>query len=420
MLEEALQTLLDLPHIRVLTVEQTASGEYRITLESTLGSTRCRKCGRSIARSHGHDDWLTLQHLPILGRRVFLRLRPKRFRCPFCSDEPTTTQELPWYRPRSPFTKALEEDLLQQCVNQTLSDVALRAGVPYDALEGLLDAYIGAKVDWTSFRRLDTLGIDELALRKGRGHFVTLITSRQCDGQVRVVAVLPDRERATVERFLASVPYRLRRTVHEVCCDMYEGFVGAVSAVFGPKVVVIDRFHVARHYREAAEGLRRVELKRLKQERSKTTYGLLKGATWLFRKRPSELSVADQDVLACLFSAAPELEKAYELRNELTAIFEAPLSRRAALLKLQKWMQRVEASGLSCFERFVALLRRHLDGIANYFRRRSSSGFVEGVNTKARVLTRRCYGLFNLRRFWQRLTLDLEGAAAIARCTAAY
>ena len=98
MLEQALQTLLDLPHIRVLTVEQTASGEYRITLESTLGSTRCRKCGRSISRSHGHDDWLTLQHLPILGRRVFLRLRPKRFRCPFCSDEPTTTQELPWYQ----------------------------------------------------------------------------------------------------------------------------------------------------------------------------------------------------------------------------------------------------------------------------------------------------------------------------------
>jgi transposase len=80
----------------------------------------------------------------------------------------SSTQVLPWYRPRSPFTKALEEDLLRQCVHQTLVDVYLRAGVPYDAL----DHYLTAKVDWASFTRLDTLGIDELALRKGHRAFV--------------------------------------------------------------------------------------------------------------------------------------------------------------------------------------------------------------------------------------------------------
>ena len=34
---------------------------------------------------------------------------------------------------------------------------------------------------------------------------------------------------------------------------------------------------------------------------------------------------------------------------------------------------------------------------------------MEGLNNKLKVLKRRCYGLRNVVRFFQRLTLDLEG-----------
>ncbi|MBX0330183.1 ISL3 family transposase [Oscillochloris sp. ZM17-4] len=418
MLESAMEQLLDLPHVRVTKVEQTTDGSYRITIESTLPSTTCRKCGRRITTPHASDDWVTLPHLPILGHRVFLQLRPKRFRCFFCADTPTTTQALSWYRPRSPFTKALEENLLRQCVHQTLVDVCLRAGVPYDAREGVLDHYLTTTVDWASFARLDTLGIDELALRKGHRAFVVLITSRQPDGQVRVITVLPNRERITVEPFLKHIPYRLQRTVTAACSDMYEGFLGAIEAVFGADVIVIDRFHVARHYRDAADDVRKSEMKRLKKAHSKTVYGLLKGAHWLFRKRHSELTRAEADVLACVFAAAPSVKQAYDLRNALTAIFDAPLTKEEATRQLQAWMQRVQESGMDAFDRFLAMLTTHLDGITNYFHHRANSGFVEGINTKARVLTRRCYGIFNLRHFFQRLTLDVEGAAAVTRCMA--
>jgi transposase len=420
MLETAMEQLLDLPHVRVTKVEQTTDGSYRITLESTLPGTTCRKCGRRITTSYGHDDWVTLQHLPILGHRVFLRLRPRRFRCPACSDGPTTTQELSWYRARSPFTKALEEELLRQCVHQTLVDVCLRVGVTYDALEGVLDHYLAAKVDWASFARLDTLGIDEIALRKGHRDFVVLITSRQADGQIRVVTVLPNRERNTVETFLTHIPYRLQRTVTEVCSDMYAGFLGAIEAVFGADAVVIDRFHVARHYRDAADEVRTCEMKRLKKARSTQAYALLKGVHWLFRKRQDALTRADEDVLACLFAAAPDVRTAYELRNALTAIFDAAITKAEATTQLQAWMERVRASGLSAFGRFLTLLTTHLEGITNYFRHRTTSGFVEGINTKARVLTRRCYGIFNLRHFAQRLTLEVEGIAVVSRCMAAH
>jgi hypothetical protein len=61
---------LDIPDVRVLKTEVTATGDFRITVESTLGSARCRTCGRETTEFHCLDRLITLRHLPILDRRV--------------------------------------------------------------------------------------------------------------------------------------------------------------------------------------------------------------------------------------------------------------------------------------------------------------------------------------------------------------
>jgi transposase len=50
-----------------------------------------------------------------------------------------------------------------------------------------------------------------------------------------------------------------------------------------------------------------------------------------------------------------------------------------------------------------------LDLIANYFTSYQTSSFVEGLNNKLKVLKRRCNGLRNVTRLFQRPTLDLKG-----------
>jgi transposase len=69
----------------------------------------------------------------------------------------------------------------------------------------------------------------------------------------------------------------------------------------------------------------------------------------------------------------------------------------------------VEACGLSCFDSFLTTLNHRLEEITHYFLDRQSSGFVEGLNNKIKVLKRCCYGLLNPARLFQRLHLDLAG-----------
>jgi transposase len=85
---------LDIPDVRVLHTDITKAGEFSLTIESPLTSTTCHRCGRTMSESHGTDKPRLLRHLPILGRPVYLRIAPKRFRCPFGDDHPTTTQQL--------------------------------------------------------------------------------------------------------------------------------------------------------------------------------------------------------------------------------------------------------------------------------------------------------------------------------------
>ena len=93
----------------------------------------------------------------------------------------------------------------------------------------------------------------------------------------------------------------------------------------------------------------------------------------------------------------------------MTGIFEAPLSKEAAIHQLTDWQRRVRASGLSCDDSFWQTLEKGMEEISNYFLARHNSGFVEGLNNKIKVLKRRCYGIFTLSHLFQRLFLDLEG-----------
>jgi transposase len=406
---------LDLPDVRVLNTQINEQGEITITVESTLEGCTCKHCQGKIEAFHKHDEWITMRHLPLLGRPTYIRMRPKRYNCARCArrkgkEKVTTTQQLSWHQAKSPYSRPYEEQVLLQLVNSTIEDVSVKEGLGYDGVEGIVERNISTKVDWGQFERLDVLGIDEIALKKGHQDYVVPITARLDDGRLKILTVLPDRKKKTVKKFLRSIPQRLRDTIHTVCLDMWKHYIAAVEEVFGDELdITVDRYHVANKYREAADKLRKKELRRLKKELSEDQYKELKGIMWTYRKKKADLSPDEADLLKRFFAYSPDSEKAYNLRQELTAIFEQPLSKKGATEKIKDWCNQVKESGLTCFDAFLTTLDNHFDYITNYFVKRLNSGFVEGFNNKIKVIKRRCYGIFNVGHLFQRIFLDLEG-----------
>jgi transposase len=298
-------------------------------------------------------------------------------------------------------------------INSTVEDVSIRESLGYEAVMGIIDRNIKPEVNWQDIKRIDAIGIDEISLKKGHKNFVVIVTART-DGKITVLAVLKDRKKATVKDFFLSIPKRLRKSVKAICTDMYDGFVNAAKEVFGRKVIVVDRFHVAKLYRKGLETLRKKELKRLKEELSEDEYKKLKGVMWLLRKSKVDFTEEETATLKYLFELSPSLESAYDLCKQLTDIFDEEISKGKAKLKIKKWKKKIKKSGLTCFKPFLKTLDNRMEEITNYFIDRQSSGFVEGLNNKIKVIKRRCYGILNIKHLFQRLYLDVEGYALFA------
>ena len=150
-----------------------------------------------------------MRHLPILEQRVFIELRPKRYSCPTYDNHPTTTQQCDWYEPRSPHTKAFDQSLLRQLINSTVSDVARKREVSYEAVLGAINSGVARSVNWSEFTALKVIGMDKIALRKGHRDFVVIVTLRRGDGDIALPGVLPNRKKETVVAFLRSIPLKL-------------------------------------------------------------------------------------------------------------------------------------------------------------------------------------------------------------------
>jgi len=403
---------LNIPDVKVIKTEYGKDGEIIITIRSTKKGTCCRKCDQWITESKGYDEWISVRHLEVFGRPSYLRYRPRRYYCERCKT--STTQRLEWQEPYSPHTMAYDDHVLVQLVNATIEDVSIKENLSYDKVLGVLERRISTQAEWHRYSALPTLGIDEIAIKKGQSDYVTLVTARLSNQHLAILGVIPTRQKDQVIAFLRSIPMRLLETVNTVCCDMYEGFTEAIKAEVPNANIVVDRFHVARHYRDATDQVRKQELARLKKSLPDEAYRELKGCMWAFRKNPDNLTTQERKVLKRFFSYSSAAKLAYQLREQLTEIFNQQISKSIAKRKLRSWIKRVKKSGLSCFDAFINTLHNWWNEITNYFIDRSNSGFVEGFNNRVKVLKRRCYGLFNIQHIFQRIFLDLEGYRLLA------
>ncbi len=404
-----IQIPLDIPDVQIEKLDTSSTKGFVLTLTSTLKGTACKGCGKPIDKFYGYRKEITLRHLPILDKTVWLKIKPKRYQCSDCDNGPTTTQTCSWYDSKSPHTKAYEQWLLRDLINSTITDVSMKRGIGKAAVEGIINRYIHQQVDWQTIKTIPLLGIDEIALKKGHKDFVVIVSAINEQGEKHILAVLPDRKKDTVKAFLAVIPVLQKATIQRVCVDMYEGYSNAVYESLPGVAVIVDRFHVAKNYRGCADKARKQEMHALKKTLSDKEYAELKGVMWIFRKRRPDITKEQQVPLLMLFRYSPMLQQVYILREVMTSIFNRPLTKAQAVIELEAWIKQIQEQELSCFDSFVGTLRKWMAEITNYFIQRQSSGFVEGLNNKIKVIKRRCYGIYDLGRLFQHIWLDVEG-----------
>ena len=137
---------------------------------------------------------------------------------------------------------------------------------------------------------------------------------------------------------------------------------------------------------------------------------------WEFRRSPGNLSAEEKAKLEGLFVKLPRLRVLYEIRVRFQRIFDTAPDRRKALRSLTElWLDMLDDGPE--LEPFIRTFETWQEEILNYFDARQTSGPVEGINNKARVIVKRAYGLKSADSLWTRLVLDLNRARDIVSQT---
>jgi hypothetical protein len=80
-------------------------------------------------------------------------------------------------------------------IGSTVADVSLKENLGYDAVLGALERQVDDEVNWAEVQNLGTIGIDEVAQKKGHKGYRAVVTARQDDGTVLILTVLKDRKK---------------------------------------------------------------------------------------------------------------------------------------------------------------------------------------------------------------------------------
>ena len=117
---------LDIPDVTIENVTTNRMGHIEITVQSTVEGTPCHRWGKMTTQWYGEDREITFRHLPMLGRKTFMHLRPKRSQCLHGDGNATTTQTLSWSTARSALTQAYEKQILLSLVNSPGQDTSIK------------------------------------------------------------------------------------------------------------------------------------------------------------------------------------------------------------------------------------------------------------------------------------------------------
>ncbi len=175
---------------------------------------------------------------------------------------------------------------------------------------------------------------------------------------------------------LKEIPIDIRENVKEVSVDMWGGFPSIVQKVFTNARLVIDRFHVRKLVNKSLNELRLlVNLKGLK-------------ARCLLLKNGADLTEDEQEELKELLNSSTVLSIAYELKENLRNIYETTTTVKMGIRRLTNWL----VSAKLIFGKTADTIKKHLLNICNYFLNRTTSGVMERLNNKIKLIIRQGYG----------------------------
>lgn len=194
--------------------------------------------------------------------------------------------------------------------------------------------------------------------------------------------------------------------IEEVSIDLWSFYKSLVEELMPNANITADRFHVMKQVNDELDAMRKSEKRAAmslenKSERDRILAGLNK-SKYSFIKNEDSLNEQQKEKLKAAQAVSPTLAKMHKLKEDFRDIFESTVSWGDSIIKLLDWMH----DALSYFPKSIGTMVRWFGEVVGYFDGRTTSGTVEGINNKLKLIKRLGYGFRNFSNFRLRSLLN--------------
>lgn len=323
-------------------------------------------------------------HVSLWGLEVIFLYCMRRLDCQNCG---ITVESVPWGIGKSPLTKSYAWFLSEWAKLLSMKEVAKQFKSTWHHVYTAVSMAVSWGRERIELANITAIGVDEIYWAKDC--FMTMVY--QIDNHCkRLLWCGEKRTEKTINAFFNWFGTERCALLKFVCSDMWKPYLKAISVYANNALNILDRFHISQKLNKGIDKVRAAETKLLI---TKGKNVILKHSRWVLLKNPENLTknqkVKLKDLLACNLKTI----RAYLLKEDFKNFWGYKSVVWAGKF-LDAWCTQVMRSKLEPMKKVAKTIRSHKDLILNWFEAKNkiSLGAVEGLNNKAKVVTRKSYG----------------------------
>lgn len=352
----------------------------------------CPKCGKRHLVKNGYR-FRDFVGLPIGGKKVIIRMKVQRYKCRHCAYD--QQERIPFATGSRSYTHRFAKYVVDLLRGMTLQDVSNHLGVSWDTVKEIHSTYLERHYSPPSLEGVENIGIDEFAVRKG--HVYKTIVVDLDSG--RVLYVGEGKGADALAKFWRKVKRKGIKIKH-VATDLSAAFIASVMENCPGAVHVFDHFHVVKLMNEKLDDIRR---KVYSMEKDVNKRKVLKGTRYLLLGNGADIFDKQHKTrLDNALAMNEPLSKAYYLKEQLRQIWMQPVKAMGECV-FDDWVRLAEQSKIPQMQKMAVTMRAYRSGILAWYDCHLSTGKVEGINNKIKVMKRNAYGFRDDKYFTLRL-----------------
>ena len=270
------------PWSRVKVVAQDVNDEPRSALvhiePDQRYRPRCHACQGSARTVHSHTRRF-VRDLDFGGHEMWLQIEYRKVWCDTCGG--VRVEQLEFADVSQRVTHRLTRYVAELCKRKlSITAVADHVGLDPKTVKAIDKATLEAEFGETCYEGLRRLAIDEIALKKGQNHYMTVALDFDTG---RVVWMGCGHGADALAPFFRDMPPEIRDQIEAVAIDMWDPYIKAIRH-WCPQAdiadIVFDLFHVVQAFNRVIDDIRNEEFRQANQSGRET----LKGSKYLFLK----------------------------------------------------------------------------------------------------------------------------------------